>query len=235
MRLLGLVASSALLLAGCGVPIGDSADGADGAAVENAVAPSNIAATTNGVELVDAGFGQRNQHVRGIAIVTTDDDRAVGEFVTVSMNFLDASGAIVGTAEQVESFAWAGQHLVLPIWLDLGDTPGVEVADVDTSISLSDYGRSRDKVDPLEPVDARELRSGQDVVTTAVFEVANPTDSDIDSARIGIVCRDADGVIVGGDSSYPNLIAAGKSVLVESDVLTTGEPTTCVAYPSHGI
>lgn len=235
MRLLGLVASSALLLAGCGVTIGESTNGAEGATEEIAVTPAGIAATTSGVELVDAGFGQRGEYVRGVAIVTTDNDQSVGEFVTVSMNFLDASGAIVGTAEQVESFAWAGQHLVLPIWLDLSATPGVEVDDIDASISLSGYGRNRDKVDPLEPVDAREIREGQLGDTTAVFEVENPTDSDIDNARIGIVCRDADGVIVGGDSAYPNRIAAGKSVLVESDILTTGKPTTCVAYPSHGI
>lgn len=186
------------------------------------------------VEVVDSGFGQLGDYVHGVVVVTSGDAAAVGEFVTASMNFHDATGALVGTSEQVESFSWAGQELVLPLVLDLSATPGVEVADVDVSVSLSDYGLGGETVDPLDPADAREIRPGQFGGTTAVFEIANPTATDLDGARIGIVCRDAGGAVIGGTSEYPNLIAAGKTVLVESDIATSGAPATCTAYPNYG-
>lgn len=226
MRLLSVLATSAVILAACGSAGDDHADGV-GSGTE-------ASAGTVDVEVTSSGFGQLDEYVHGV-VVTSDDDRAVGEFVTANMNFLDASGEIVGTSEQVESLLWAGQELVLPLPLDLSATPGVEVAEVDVSISLSDYGLAGDTVEPLETVEAREIRAGEFGTTTAVFEVINPTESDLDGARIGIVCRDADGVIMGGTSEYPHLIAAGGSALVESDVATSGEPVSCMAYPSYGL
>ena len=186
------------------------------------------------VEVVDSGFGQLGDYVHGVVVVTSGDAGAVGEFVTASMNFHDAAGEIVGTSEQVESFSWPGQELVLPLMLDLSATPGVEVAEVDVSVTLSDYGLGGETVDPLAPVDAREIRAGEFGGTTAVFEIANPTAADIDGARIGIVCRDADARIIGGTSEYPSLIAAGQTVLVESDIATSGEAVSCTAYPNYG-
>lgn len=226
MRLFGVLAISAVMLTACG----GTADPSDDVAGGEAEAPE--APVT--VEVVDSGFGQLDDYVHGV-VVTSDDDRAVGGFVTATMNLLDASGEVVGTSEQVESLSWAGQELVLPLPLDLSATPGVEVAEVDVSISLSDYGLGGDTVEPLETVEAREIRAGEFGTTTAVFEVANPTGSDLDGARIGIVCRDAAGVIIGGTSEYPNLIAAGESALVESAVATAGEPASCAAYPNYGL
>ena len=223
MRLFGLVAASAILLTACG----GTADEL-GAASGLGAAASDAPAT---VELTGTGFGQRDEYVQGIAMVTTDDDKAVGEFVTVSMNFLDASGDIVGTSDQVESFSWVGQDLVLPVWHSL--SAGVEVVEVDASVSISDYGRSSEDVDPLETVESREIRADQ-FGRTALFELTNPTDSDLENARIGVVCYDVDGSIIGGASEYPNLIAASKSILLESAVLTSGEPENCIAYPNYG-
>src|SRR5690625_3956548 len=111
MRLFSFLAASALLLTACG----GSAD-EPGQDVELGSEASDASVT---VELTEAGFAQRDEYVQGIAVVTTEDDRAVGEFVTVSMNFLDASGEIVGTSDQVESFSWVGQDLVLPVWFSL--------------------------------------------------------------------------------------------------------------------
>lgn len=223
MRLTGLVVASAFLLTACG-----------GATEELGQQATEVPATPVEVELVDAGFGQQAEIAQGIAVVTTGDERAVGEFVTVSMNFLDASGVIVGTTEQVEAFSWVEQHLVVPVWLDLSATPGVEVVEVDTSVSLSDYGMGGDEVEPLEQVSAREIRADRYGGTVAVFELANLADSDLTSARIGVVCLDASGAIIGGGSEFPNLMPAGKSIVVESMVLVSAEPATCVAHPNYG-
>lgn len=226
MRVLGVLAASALVLTACS-GTDEAPGGAGGDVAEASAEPVTV-------ELVDSGFGQLGDYVHGVVVVTTGDAAAVGEFVTASMNFHDAAGEIVGTSEQVESFSWPGQELVLPMMLDLSATPGVQVAEVDVSVSLSDYGLGGETVDPLEPVEARELRPGEFGGTTAVFEIANPTAADIDGARVGMVCRDAGGTVIGGTSEYPNLIAAGKTVLVESDVATSGEPDTCTAYPNYG-
>lgn len=224
MRIFGLVAASLFLLTACGGVTEEPGQQAPDAPV----APVEV-------ELVESGFGQQDEIVQGIAVVTTGDERAVGEFVTVSMNFLDASGAIVGTSEQVEDFSWVAQDLVVPVWLDLSATPGVEVAEVDTSVSLSDYGMGGEEVEPLDQVSAREIRADQYGGTVAVFEMANPTDSDFTSARIGVVCLDESGAIIGGGSEFPNLMPAGKSIVVEAMVLVSAEPATCAAYPNYGL
>ena len=58
-----------------------------------------------------------------IVIVTTETKESVGEFVTAWVNFLDPAETILKTEEQVESFAWVNQRVVLPVWLDLSLTP----------------------------------------------------------------------------------------------------------------
>lgn len=225
MRLFALVVSAALVLSGCG----ESADAPGGSADRAAEAPDSPAT----VELVATGFGQQDGYVQGIAVVTSNDENAVGEFVTVSMNFLDSSGGIVGTSEQVESMAWLGQELVLPVWLDLSGAPGTEVAEVDASVSVSDYGMAKEEVDPIEPVDSRDIRADQFGGTTAIFELTNPSGTDMRNARVGIVCYDQDEKINGGASDYPSLIAAGQTVLVEADVKTSGVPARCAAHTSY--
>lgn len=123
----------------------------------------------------------------------------------------------------------------MPIRLDLSATPGVDVVEVDASVSLSDHGPSGDELEPLEQVDSREVRADQYGGTTAVFELTNPSESNLEDLRLGVVCYDAEGSIIGGTSEYPNLIAAQKSVLLESTVLTSVEPSKCVAYPNYGL
>lgn len=91
------------------------------------------------VEIVDSGFGQDGEFVQGVVIVTSTGERSVGEFVTVSVNFLGTEGEILSTEEQVESFNWVGQELVLPISF-LTDRSDVSVASMDPSVTLSDYG-----------------------------------------------------------------------------------------------
>ena len=135
--------------------------------------------------LVDSGYGQNGVYVQGIAIVSTDSEDAVGEFVTVSMNFLDAKGEVVGTEEQVESFSWAGQNLVLPVWLDLSDTPKVKVAKVDVSMSLSNTGSAATSLAPMaeikaSTVDKQQYGNGY----KAVFQLKNAGTEPLKDARV---------------------------------------------------
>ena len=49
-----------------------------------------------------------------------------------------------------------------------------------------------------------------------------------------MVCYDADQTIIGGTSEYPSLVAAGKAVRIDADVVTSGVPASCIAYPNYG-
>lgn len=228
MRLLVVLAASALVLTACGGSSDDDGEGSTSGTTSDGAGPATV-------ELVDSGFGQNNVYVQGIAVVTSTDERAVGEFVTVSMNFLDAAGEIIGTSDQVESYAWPGQELVLPVWFDVSAKPGVEVANVDASVSISDHGMTNDEVEPLAAVTSTEIRPGVYGGYTAVFDLQNPTTTDLTSPRVGIVCYDQEDKIIGGKGEFPNLIAAGKSILLESDVTTSGMPARCVAHTSYGL
>jgi hypothetical protein len=230
MRLTALLLASILALTACGGSDDDSSSRSTG----SAGAGDEPSAPT--VEILESGFGQERDdkdHAQGIAIVTTDDEAAVGEFVTVSMNFLDESGAILATVEQVESFTWVGQELVLPVWGDLTDNPGT-VASVEASASLSDHGTGAESLAPLPTLDATEVGEGEYGGVTATFELTNETDTDLEDLRVGVVCRDASGTINGGASDYPSLVAAGQTIRLGVDVETSGVPATCKAYPNYG-
>lgn len=222
-RVGAVVSAAALFLSACG-------GGSDSNAQETTSSASDSAPT---VELVASGFGQRGEYVQGIAVVTTDNPQSVGEFVTASANFLDDAGNIIATEEQVESFSWVGQELVLPIWLDLSNRPGVTVDGIDVSVTISDHGPGTEPQAPLDTVDSTEVVATQFSGPAAVFTLTNTTDSDLENLRLGVVCYDAAGTIIGGGSDYPELIAAGKSARVESRITTSGEPASCTAFPNY--
>lgn len=185
------------------------------------------------VEVVDSGFGQSGEYVQAMVIVTSDSPASVGEFVTVSVNFLDEAGTIVATEEQVESFTWEGQELVLPVFGDVSSVPKATIASIETSASISEHGSSAEPKEPLEPVDSTEIGSTYGT-PTASFEITNPSDEDWTDLRVAVVCYDGAGKIIGGTSTYPELIAAGMTSKVDADVTTDGDPATCTAYPNYG-
>lgn len=187
------------------------------------------------VTLVDSGLGQKGEYVQGIAIVTSQGEAAVGEFVTVSMNFLDSSGAIMATEEQVEQLRWAGQQLVLPVWLDLSGQPRATVASVEASLSLSDHGSSEESRPELPALQSKAIKKEKyGNGYSATFEMTNDTDAALEDARIGVVCYDATEKIIGGASEYPNLVAPGKTIRLDVSVTTSGKPANCKALPSYG-
>jgi len=223
--LTAVAATTGLLLTGCG-----GASEADSKATDSATAGAAQGATeeenSGGVEVVETGFGQREEYVQGIAVVTAEP---VGEFVTVSMNFLDDSGQIVATEEQVESVSRVGQQLVLPVWLSLDDSK-TKVASVEATASISDYGTSGEDYPDLGTYETSEIaKDGY----TAKFRLTNPTDETVESARIGVVCYNDRGDVIGGGSDYPELWPAGGEIVVDASITTTGKPAKCVAHARH--
>jgi hypothetical protein len=186
------------------------------------------------VEIVDSGLGQSDGNAQGIVIVTTDDKAAIGESVTVTANFLDADGQIIATEEQVESFNWVGQELVLPVSHYL-DKPNVKVASIEPSASLSDYGMAKPSEAPLPVLKATEIKKGEFGGYTASFAFTNETDEDLKNLRVGVVCYDAAKKIVGGTSTYPELAPVGKTIRIDADPTASRKPASCKAFVNYDV
>lgn len=190
--------------------------------------PGTAKGAAGPVEIVGTGFAQDGQYVEGVAVVRVNDPKAVGEYITVSMNFLDQAGSILATEGHVEQAWWAGQELALPISTELHEGEAVRV---DASVSISDYGDSEEPRGPLAPMKSKQvMASGGEVI--AVFEFTNGTSKAVADLRVGIACYDSAGTIVGGNSSYPDPVAPGRTIRIESEIRTSAEPSSCTAYPS---
>ncbi|WP_207085104.1 hypothetical protein [Nocardioides sp. S5] len=225
LALTSLATSALLLLTACGGS--DSSDSRTDSATGSAASGDETSDSSAGsVEVVETGFGQRDEYVQGIAVVTAGP---VGEFVTVSMNFLDESGQVVATEEQVENVAREGDELVLPVWLSLDD-PKVKIASVEATASISDYGSAEEDYPDLGTYETTEIT--QDGYT-AKFRLINPTDETVESARVGVVCYNAGGDIIGGGSDYPDLWPANGEIVVEASITTSGKPAKCIAHARH--
>ncbi len=183
-------------------------------------------------EIVNAGFAQGEYTTQAMVIVTTETEAAVGEFVTASVNFLDANGQILATAEQVESFNWVGQELALPV-TPSGLDGNAKVASIDPSVSMSDYGTTEEARDPLPVLDSTEIKKGEYGGFTASFALTNETDADLKSPRLGIVCYNAADKIIGGTSTYPNVVPAGKTVRIDAEPTVSAKPASCRAFVNY--
>ena len=226
-----LLGALALAVSACGG--GDSGDLRRGSTPATTKAESPEKAQPS-VELVDAAFWQDGQIAKGIVIATTNNPESVGEHVTTSVKFIDQAGRTIRTDVQVDSFAWDGQQLVLPVFASLDD-PESTVASIDASVSISDHGSPQKSRPELPVLDSESIIENPDGGgELAAFTFTNPTDEDLSGLRIGVVCYDATGKIIGGGVDYPNLAAAGKSMRIDANVTTGVSPSSCRAFPSYG-
>lgn len=190
--------------------------------------PGTAKGAAGPVEIVGTGFAQEGQYVEGVAVVRVNDPKAVGEYITVSMNFLDQGGSILATEGHVEQAWWVGQELALPISTELHDGKAVRV---DASVSISDFGDSEDPRSALAPIKSKAIEgNGGHIV--AVFEFTNSAEQELADLRLGVACYDSAGTIVGGDSTYPDPVAPGRTIRIEAEVTTSAEPSSCTAYPT---
>jgi hypothetical protein len=233
-RRLALVVVALAFLSACGSTEKSSQPAGSDGGDKNASSSSKGDDKKPTVTIVDFGFGQNKYSVEAPVIVTTDSEAALGESVTVSVNFLDANGQILGTETQVESFNWPGQQLVLPVsGSSLPDR--AKVAKIEPSVSLSDYGMSEDAKDPLPVLNSTEIKKGEFGDWTASFAFTNDTEEDLKNLRVGVVCYDAANKVIGGTSTYPELAPTGKTIRIEADPTVSAKPDSCKAFVNYDV
>lgn len=232
-RWLILAAVAGILLAGCGRGNTQTATSTAGASANTAShAPATAMDAQSAARLVKSGFGQRDQYVWVTSVVQAVGPEAVGKFVTVQFNVLDASGEILSSTEQVEAFSFQGQKLAVGTQVDLAAAK-VKAARVEATLVVG-----KDVRGPVSSfqVAATTAKIGKDEYggTVATFHLANAGAAPAKDTRVGVVCLNQAGEIIGGTSEYPDVIPAKGRIRVDATVITTGVPATCDVYPGPG-
>lgn len=242
LALVGLTAA-ALILTACGggesstsqqttTPATQAPAGEDNASSDEPTeSEPEPAADTEGATahtLVKSGFGFADPFAWVSALVSNDSVNS-GATVTVNFNLLDDAGAILVSGSQVEAFSRPDELLVLGTQLEVpaGTVPSSLEATV--QVEYPGIGSTEPFPElPLSPVTiARDEFGGWEASAT----LTNPTDQPLNGPRIGIICLDAAGQIIGGSSSFPDLVPPSGQVRVDSLFLTlSGDPAACEMY-----
>jgi hypothetical protein len=230
-RLAAVLIPFALMASGCGGGGEATVDQASStnedtasSAAEPAAEEEEPAAEAKGGEIVKTGFGQQDDYVWVTSLVKNLGDEA-GATVTVQYNVKDAAGKILVSDSQVESFSRGGQLLVVGTQLSLPE--GSKAATVDAALVVEPDGIGEEfpemKIGPVT------VGKGEYGGFTATFEITNTTAEPVSSLRVGVICFDAAGKVIGGTSEFPDLPPSGPA-RVDADVTVSGAPAKCEAY-----
>ncbi|MFI1394580.1 hypothetical protein [Streptomyces sp. NPDC020681] len=221
----------ALALTGCSTSVPDVVE-QTAAGSETSDAPAASASAKPDGRLISSGFGQQDEFVWVTSLVR-NDSKQVGQTVTVQFNVLNATGNIIGSESQVESFSRPEQLLVLGTQVDV---PTSEKATrVEATLLVEEAGAFSDSPFPEIPTSAVTIGKGEYGDTTGTFEVSNPTNAPLKNARVGIICYNAKQNVIGGASEYPDLVPPSGKIRIDSTLNTRGTPAKCDAYAGPGI
>jgi hypothetical protein len=214
----------AVLLAGCGGSAAPAAPSSASPGGSGGSGSGSAADTRHTV--VKSGFGLSGDGYGWVAALVRNDSDKTGGTVVANFNLLDAGGQIVVSASQTEAFSRPGELLTLGTQVDVpkGRTP----VKVDVAVSVEYPG--------IGPATAfPELQFGPVTVTkdpatgyAASAVLTNPTADALKSPRVGVVCLDGAGTIIGGSSIYPDLVPAhGQTRVKTTSLIVSGRPASC--------
>ncbi|MFI5734966.1 hypothetical protein ACIA49_32940 [Kribbella sp. NPDC051587] len=185
-------------------------------------------------QIVESGFGQSGQYVWVTALVKNMSDHG-GQTVTVNFNLLDKAGKILKSESQVESFDLANQLRAVGTQVDVG-LKG-KVASVQSTLLVKDEDAFKESKTDLGIFKSDSIAADQydNTVWHAKLTIKNPTAEPLQSPRIGVICKGADGKVNGGGSEYPELVPPSGRVVVDPHLITNGRPSTCTAYVAAGM
>jgi hypothetical protein len=182
--------------------------------------------------LISSGFGQSDEFVWVTSLVR-NDSKKVGQTVTVQFNILNATGRIIGSESQVESFSRPEQLLVVGTQASV---PANEKATKsEATLLIEDNGAFSGRPFPKIPTSAVTIGKDEYGDTTGTFEISNPTNAPLKNARVGIICYDTKQNVIGGAAEYPDLVPPSGKIRIDSTLNTRGTPAKCDAHAGPGI
>jgi hypothetical protein len=175
--------------------------------------------------ITKVGFGQQDEFVWTTALVKNETD-AAGQTVTVHFNLKNANGTVVASGDQVSAFNWAGQEVPIATQVDV--PRHAVIASVDATVDVEDDGIGTTSSD-WGTFKGRLFRQYGD--WGARFTVKNPTSEPLKNSSLQVICEDANGDLIGGDSEFPELIPpSGVAVVTSSNLYVDEKPASCTGY-----
>ncbi|GAB2779008.1 hypothetical protein GCM10027020_35580 [Nocardioides salsibiostraticola] len=177
--------------------------------------------------IVESGFAQDGEFIQSVTLVE-NTSAVAGQNVTLISDFLDADGKAVGSETLVTAFNFPGQTIAM-----VGGSAvkgKAQVASIESELIIEPADNSVSKLDfgSVEGTNLTE-KNGE---WSADFTVANPSNKDLRSPDVAVVCRDASGAINGGGVDFPDLVPAKGETVVSPFLLVEGDPAECTAYIS---
>ena len=214
------------------------------AASEESAAPSQ-AAEISEVEVLREGFVAQSDgtYAEGFVVLRAADSADVaGKSVIVTMDFLDSAGVVAYTDQVAQTIWWPGQTLIFET---TGMTGGSSIATTITLVPASSGDPREALVAPTNvalveapPITSDDSQNLRDVG----FDFTNPSGTALEEARVGVVCWNGEGIVVGGDSltfasDYPEdsqlgVPGASHRMIVE-EVFFSENPTECAAAVNY--
>ena len=165
------------------------------------------------LEIIDAGYAISNGYLYYSVIMHNNSTDKAFQYPGMRMMARDASGALIGTGEQVFGTVYPDQDYA---WSGLGFAIDEEPAKVEFEMTgIEDYNvksvTSLDEAEyiPLEPigVSQRDGTFGPEYIG----EIKNPNAYDISGASVNILFRDDNGSLLGGELTFIDTIKAGRT------------------------
>ena len=189
-----------------------------------------------GARLLRSGFGQSGRYAWATSLVENQAEDNVGQFVTVGFKLLDSDGKILASADQSEKFSRADEKLAVGTQVDLPDRG--KVAKVEATMAVSNHPNVAAEPFP-------EITTGKVKVVRSEYseygdrvgqvQVNNPTDESLKLPRVSLICLNAKNRVIGGGSTYPELVPPTGNVLAEVTLIVSGKIKRCDAYAGPGL
>lgn len=196
----------------------------------NPGANSSVRAT-EAASIEKSGFGGSGDYLWVTSIVR---DVPVGQFATVSFNLYGADGKLLATESQTEQSVNPGARIV--VGTQVTAPKGQPVAKVEPTLKVSNHDPVVTTKFSNVVLQVGNVTIGRDALggTTAEAVLTNPSDEQLPGARVGVVCFDQQGAIIGGGSAFPDLVPAKGQTKVSARIEVSTPPNHCemAAQPS---
>ena len=234
-RLLAVAAGATLLAGGrvgCSSAGEAVSDGTKMAAESPRSTSSKSAAADAPKGAIEAvGFGRPadSDYMYVVAIVK---DVAPGQYAKVSFNVLDPEGEILKSESASQLAVNPNSRMILVTQVTVPKQN--EVTRVEATLGFTGKPAKQKLEDLVLEVGPVSVEEGP-YSTTAEAVITNPSDQQIDKARIGVACFDVQGNIIGGGYTFTDLVSPGAKVKVDPRIMVSQLPDRCEmsALPSN--